>query len=60
MHQEHPGEKQMGKGQHKNKTNKSQGIVVLPDHSYPTTASPGYNNTSEAKDNYDKSNPIKI
>jgi hypothetical protein len=40
--------------------NKSQGNMTPPKHSYSTTASPGYPNTTETQENYLKSNIIKM
>lgn len=50
----------MLKGQHKNTIKKSQGNMAPPEHSYTTTASPGYPNTTEAEENDVKANLIKI
>ena len=41
----------MVKGQYKNTINKSQGNMGPPEPSYGTTASPGYSNTAETKEN---------
>jgi hypothetical protein len=43
LQQEHPGTKiiQVAKGPQENKINKSQGNMIPPKHSYPTTVSPG-------------------
>jgi hypothetical protein len=50
----------MAKDQHKNTINKSQANIAPPEASYPTTASPGYPNTTEAQENGLKYNLIKI
>ena len=40
----------MGKGKHKNPTNRNQGHMATSEPSSPNTASPGYPNTSEKQE----------
>jgi hypothetical protein len=40
----------MGKGQHRNTINKSQGNLSSPETSFPTTASSEHSKTPEEKD----------
>jgi hypothetical protein len=49
----------MAKGQDKN-TNKSQGDMTPLEQSYPTTASPGFPNTTKEQENDLKSNLLKM
>jgi hypothetical protein len=46
----------MAKGPSKNTINKSQGNMIPSKHSYPTTASPEYYNTTKAPENDLQSN----
>lgn len=59
--EEHPGTKpiQMTEDPWMNKTSKCQGNRTPSEHSYPTTASPAYPNTTETRENDFKSNFIK-
>jgi DNA anti-recombination protein RmuC len=50
----------MNKGQCKNTINKSQGNITPSDHSYTTSASSGYPNTTKAYKNDLNSNLTKI
>ena len=50
----------MAKGPQKNTINKSQGNMAPSEHSYPTTPSPGYPNTTKTQENDLKSNLIKM
>lgn len=47
---------QKAKGLPKNTVNKSLGNMILPEHKYPTTANPGYPNTTKEQGNDLKSN----
>jgi hypothetical protein len=50
----------MAKGPRKKIINKSQGNLIPLEHSYCTTASPGYPNAMETQENGLKSNLIKM
>ena len=50
----------MPKDQHKNSINKTQGNMILLEHSYLTTVSPGYSNTMKADENDLKNSLIKM
>ena len=50
----------MAKGPQKNTINKSQDSLTTSEHSYPTTASPGYSNKTKTQENSLKYKPVKM
>ena len=50
----------MPRNQGKNTINNSQGNMIPPESSYPTTGSPGYSNIAEAQDDDPKTNCMKM
>ena len=50
----------MPKGQHKNTINETQGNMALPHPNSPATTNPGYPNETETREEYLKSNLIKV